>query len=319
MSTTPQPEAVQAETAAQVAMNQNENSDLPHLDALPPLLPQTTCSCSKTRCLKLYCDCFSSGSLCQPSCECIQCSNFSGSNERIEAIRNVLDRKPEAFGEEIAREVGWVAVPVVPKKRGRPKGSLNKNRSEDKKPRGRPSKESSGQIEDHSFLEAIPFDLEQHPQLALDTRDHSSLANSFARPLFSPTDHNTSEPLRIAYSHRHFHATKRKIAASKRNQIQDEFDKLRDKYLQKKLELSLANEEVARLTKETGGWTKKVFDLELVEPCQWNDNLERLRRFKEERGCLPNRSRCESGEERELSDWLEGIRGNKVCSCEVFD
>ena len=35
------------------------------------------CNCKKTKCLKLYCDCFSAGELCIPDCKCTECCNNS--------------------------------------------------------------------------------------------------------------------------------------------------------------------------------------------------------------------------------------------------
>jgi hypothetical protein len=33
------------------------------------------CNCKKTKCLKLYCECFASGGYCQPGCSCFECCN----------------------------------------------------------------------------------------------------------------------------------------------------------------------------------------------------------------------------------------------------
>lgn len=37
---------------------------------------QTSCTCKKTECLKLYCDCFAAGNYCGEQCGCQNCSNF---------------------------------------------------------------------------------------------------------------------------------------------------------------------------------------------------------------------------------------------------
>ena len=45
-------------------------------NALPPLPEQkATCNCEKSRCLKLYCECFSWNLLCHNACNCRDCLN----------------------------------------------------------------------------------------------------------------------------------------------------------------------------------------------------------------------------------------------------
>jgi hypothetical protein len=54
---------------------------------------KTTCNCQKSKCLKLYCDCFASGQTCQ-NCNCIGCHNFLESKERAEMIEKMIERIP---------------------------------------------------------------------------------------------------------------------------------------------------------------------------------------------------------------------------------
>ena len=61
-----------------------------------------TCKCGRTRCLKLYCDCFQSGSTCKPGrCECRNCGNTPAESgpggARSAALASVLSRRPDAF------------------------------------------------------------------------------------------------------------------------------------------------------------------------------------------------------------------------------
>ncbi|KAL3795038.1 hypothetical protein HJC23_006359 [Cyclotella cryptica] len=309
------------------------NDDATSVPALPAV---ASCACIKTRCLKLYCECFSRGQRCAESCECNDCrNNDEHGEERIEAIKMALERKPNAFNDEIKRQVGW--DPEQPRiatssgsKRGRPRGSVKKNKAGDvdldnvtpnKRRRGRPRKDAS--LDNLPTInatqpppEAIPFTTETYPQLAIDdSADYSHLATSFTRPLFLPTDSSTSLPLQIAYSHHQAAKHERKLAQTKKNAVLEEYKKIREKYLEKKLELSLADDEVQRCNRLTGAWTRKVFDLELEEPCAWNENLKRLKKFKEENaGRLPPKTpgRASEGEERELALWIEKIRGQKV-------
>lgn len=62
----------------------------------------TGCSCPKSKCVALYCDCFKAGRRCNPTqCSCLQCKNTiaeSGVNgARTKAIRSILARNPRAF------------------------------------------------------------------------------------------------------------------------------------------------------------------------------------------------------------------------------
>jgi len=59
------------------------------------------CKCSKSRCLKLYCDCFQAGQVCTSSCICSSCQNSKSQSQigglRFEAIEAILLRRPDAF------------------------------------------------------------------------------------------------------------------------------------------------------------------------------------------------------------------------------
>lgn len=56
------------------------------------------CNCTKSHCLKLYCDCFANGEFCQLNCKCKECSNnLENEEERENAIQICLERNPMAF------------------------------------------------------------------------------------------------------------------------------------------------------------------------------------------------------------------------------
>jgi hypothetical protein len=62
------------------------------------------CNCKKSRCLKLYCDCFAKGEYCH-GCNCINCHNIRQyEQERQVAIQSTLDRNPSAFNPKIGTE-----------------------------------------------------------------------------------------------------------------------------------------------------------------------------------------------------------------------
>nr|XP_037270422.1 protein lin-54 homolog [Rhipicephalus microplus] len=65
--------------------------------------PRKPCNCTKSQCLKLYCDCFANGEFCH-SCNCTNCfNNLEHEEERQRAIAACLDRNPNAFRPKIGK------------------------------------------------------------------------------------------------------------------------------------------------------------------------------------------------------------------------
>ncbi|XP_055372505.1 protein lin-54 homolog isoform X2 [Condylostylus longicornis] len=61
------------------------------------------CNCTKSQCLKLYCDCFANGEFCQ-DCNCKECfNNLEYEDERQKAIKMCLERNPAAFKPKITK------------------------------------------------------------------------------------------------------------------------------------------------------------------------------------------------------------------------
>lgn len=69
--------------------------------------PKNTCNCKKSKCLKLYCDCFAFGQSCGPECNCQECSNTDDNEERKQVIEAIVDRNPLAFKPKIQSEQGF--------------------------------------------------------------------------------------------------------------------------------------------------------------------------------------------------------------------
>lgn len=44
------------------------------------------CHCKKTWCLKKYCECFQANILCSENCQCVDCKNLEGSEERLAVL-----------------------------------------------------------------------------------------------------------------------------------------------------------------------------------------------------------------------------------------
>lgn len=64
------------------------------------------CSCKKSRCLKLYCECFNKGLYCTSDCYCTDCRNRpSNAAQRDAAIADILARNKDAFKPRIKTSI----------------------------------------------------------------------------------------------------------------------------------------------------------------------------------------------------------------------
>jgi hypothetical protein len=64
------------------------------------------CTCKKSHCLKLYCDCFSRGILCE-GCHCISCENNDLNNVyRLKAMSSTKIKRVDAFMPKIVSKEG---------------------------------------------------------------------------------------------------------------------------------------------------------------------------------------------------------------------
>ncbi|GAX10854.1 hypothetical protein FisN_31Hh062 [Fistulifera solaris] len=63
------------------------------------------CTCKKTRCLKLYCQCFQAELYCGSNCRCLNCYNVVAEDaKRKEAIQSILLRNPSAFDSKFKKD-----------------------------------------------------------------------------------------------------------------------------------------------------------------------------------------------------------------------
>eukprot|EP00871_Galdieria_phlegrea_P002882 jgi/Galph1/3595/GphlegSOOS_G2299.1 len=61
------------------------------------------CNCKRSQCLKLYCECFASGSYCTSECKCKGCRNISEYRGEVNTARTrTLERNPHAFSPKIS-------------------------------------------------------------------------------------------------------------------------------------------------------------------------------------------------------------------------
>ena len=63
---------------------------------------RAACNCKKSKCLKLYCDCFAANLICTEECNCQGCHNKEDyEEERLNAIESTIERNPQAFKPKI--------------------------------------------------------------------------------------------------------------------------------------------------------------------------------------------------------------------------
>ncbi|KAI3882820.1 hypothetical protein MKW92_031799 [Papaver armeniacum] len=68
------------------------------------------CNCKKTKCLKLYCECFAAGIYCIESCSCLECYNKPVHEDTVLATRKqIVSRNPLAFAPKVIRNSKSVA------------------------------------------------------------------------------------------------------------------------------------------------------------------------------------------------------------------
>jgi hypothetical protein len=86
-----------AAQAAKIASNQYPGS--------PYLVEERRCKCKKSRCLKLYCECFAAHVYCTSGeCGCFDCNNLSQyEGARVSAIESALIRNPDAFTNKVTK------------------------------------------------------------------------------------------------------------------------------------------------------------------------------------------------------------------------
>lgn len=64
------------------------------------------CTCSKTKCLKLYCECFANGSVCGLDCGCKGCFNTEDNLEMIKKAKDdILKRDSKAFEKKVTEDL----------------------------------------------------------------------------------------------------------------------------------------------------------------------------------------------------------------------
>ena len=63
------------------------------------------CKCTKSKCLKMYCECFTIGRFCDERCSCTECANLPENEDMIKKARkSIRTRNPQAFKPKIKNQ-----------------------------------------------------------------------------------------------------------------------------------------------------------------------------------------------------------------------
>ena len=92
----------------------NEHEDSSQISSANKSKKKISCNCKKSKCLKLYCDCFTAGEVCGPDCNCCDCHNSINHINERNAVRDaILERNPSAFKSKIKKDAEAIEVNFV--------------------------------------------------------------------------------------------------------------------------------------------------------------------------------------------------------------
>ena len=88
-----------------------EQEDMSPISTVTNTKKKVSCNCKKSKCLKLYCDCFGADDMCGPDCNCADChNNQTHASERKKVRDAILERNPSAFKPKIKKDVDATEV-----------------------------------------------------------------------------------------------------------------------------------------------------------------------------------------------------------------
>lgn len=104
---------IQEQPQHQKLQQRSNRQDINPAQSLKNSGKSTGCNCKNSKCLKLYCDCFSRLKECTSSCNCRNChNNGQFQEEKNKAIHAILERNPSAFQPKVRRRTGDAAGQV---------------------------------------------------------------------------------------------------------------------------------------------------------------------------------------------------------------
>ncbi|KAL7534816.1 hypothetical protein ACHAXR_008392 [Thalassiosira sp. AJA248-18] len=276
----------------------------------------TKCRCSKTNCLKLYCDCFRQDLECNPTCRCVDCQNterHSGPmGARTQAREEYMKTRPTVF--------------QTPKKKSGGGCSCLRNKCSTKycdcnsrgvgcDPAVCTCINCANMMKPES--EMVDNGLEKEDEVETEVfipseADHGCKVKGlqiFAHLINDCEERRISDPsekLNIAYLSRELAAEATKKVMEEESNVRGEIEE-EIAQLEERLKAKLNRESVALESYHQR--TNKVMCLEMEEPCRWNSMYQKLKEYVMKTGDLPPvPSACTNEYDRKLSIWVQEMK-----------
>mmetsp|Transcript_34320 Transcript_34320/g.61617 ORF Transcript_34320/g.61617 Transcript_34320/m.61617 type:complete len:897 (-) Transcript_34320:68-2758(-) len=276
----------------------------------------TKCRCTKTYCLKLYCDCFRQDLICNSNCECIDCKNAeedSGpTGERTRAKEEIMKTRPHVF--------------QTPKKKSGGGCSCLRNKCRTKycdcnsrgvgcdpavctcincenmmKPLSEMLDNELEQVDEDETEVFIPNKVGGYCNVK-GLQHFSHLINDFEQRRIS----EPSEKVNIAYIGRESAAeTAKKVMDEESKICSDMEEEIKQFQAQLEGKIKKENQALGKYRQKTNN----VMCLEMEEPCRWNDTYKQLKDYVMKTGDLPPvPSACTTEIDRKLSICVQEMK-----------
>ena len=96
LDSTPQRSHLKSENSSADRINEGDKLEKDHMEF-------TGCNCKKSKCLKLYCECFANEKFCIKGCNCLDCkNNVQNQDLKKKAMNSILIKNPQAFASKMS-------------------------------------------------------------------------------------------------------------------------------------------------------------------------------------------------------------------------
>ena len=272
------------------------------------------CKCTKTSCLKLYCECFRQDVVCTDKCVCLECKNTvaeEGPNgDRTKAKNEIMKTRPMVF--KTAKKKSGVGCNCTRNKclakycdcnaRGTgcdPAVCTCVNCENMMKPLSEMMDSELQPDEPEETTEVFAVDLDTDCKIK-GLENFSHLIDDLEEADRVP---NPAGKLSSAYINKNSAAEVAKKVQEEEARVRSEIEG-KIKLIETQVEVKIAKEYES--LKDYRSETNEVMCLEMEEPCRWNSTYQQLKQYVITNGDLPQvPSACTNEADRRLSIWVQ--------------